>query len=214
MNESLRQLLPAIVSYVTERGSSVSKTKLLKLLYLFDVEWYRVHRTTYTGFNWIFHLLGPWTSEYDPMLDTFYANEFLEKHNSRDSYGTEFITTQEQIVLYRLFNTREDELLLESVLRTWAKVPTPEILDYVYFWTEPMEAARRGERLDFSKVAERPPALYSHTHSGMSSEQLDAIRQKIAQKREKIRSGDAAIFTPPTYDEEFFDAMDQLEKLR
>ncbi len=155
MNPSLRHLLPAIVSRVRERGSFVSKTKLLKLLYLFDVEWYRKHRETYTGFNWIFHLLGPWASEYDKVLDTFYANEFLERQNHRDSYGTEFITTHEQIVLHRLFNTRDDELILDGVLRTWAKVPTPEILDHVYFRTEPMENSKRGEKLDFSTSSQR-----------------------------------------------------------
>lgn len=216
MNPKLRDLLPAIVSRVIERGSFVSKTKLLKLLYLFDIEWYRTHRETYTGFQWIFHLLGPWTQEYDPMLETFFANEFLEKQKSRDSYGTEFITTREQVYLHRLFDSRSDERILEDVLRTWAKVPTPEILDHVYFRTEPMEKAKRGERLDFSLVNEQPPALYSRTHSGKSNEQLQALRQKIAEQLQESQKQyrEAVIFTPPNYDEEFFEAMDQLETLK
>jgi hypothetical protein len=116
MNSKLRDLLPAIVSRVIERGSFVSKTKLLKLLYLFDLEWYRVHRETYTGFDWIFHLLGPWTREYDNVLDTFYANEFLRKRSGNDSYDTEFIVTDEQIQLHRLFDSRDDERILEDLI--------------------------------------------------------------------------------------------------
>jgi hypothetical protein len=216
MNSSLRQLIPAIVSYVTDRDKFVSKTKLLKLLYLFDIEWYRIHRETYTGFDWMFHLLGPWTKEYDPLLENYYANEILNKRSSRDMYGTEFITTKEQIYIHRLFDDRGDERIFEDLLRTWAKVPTPEILSHVYFRTEPMEKAKRGERLDFSMVPEQRPILYSRPGSGKSAAQLTALRQKIAQqiKQEKQRPRETSVFTPPKYDEEFFEAMDQLEKLR
>jgi len=47
----------------------VTKTKLLKLLYLFDVEYYRVHRQTFTGFGWKFLSSWPWAAEFDPALD-------------------------------------------------------------------------------------------------------------------------------------------------
>ena len=41
-------------------GSYFTKTKLLKLLYLFDVEYYRIHRIIFfTGFSWKFYHLGP-----------------------------------------------------------------------------------------------------------------------------------------------------------
>jgi hypothetical protein len=43
MINPLTELITAIVSYVTERGGYITKTKLLKLLYLFDVEFYRAH---------------------------------------------------------------------------------------------------------------------------------------------------------------------------
>ncbi len=42
MNQALVKLIPAIISAVVERGGYVTKTKLLKLLYLFDVEYYRL----------------------------------------------------------------------------------------------------------------------------------------------------------------------------
>ena len=57
---SIEKLMIAIVSWAVEQGSYITKTKLLKLLYLFDVEYYRVHRRTFTGFSWKFFHLGPW----------------------------------------------------------------------------------------------------------------------------------------------------------
>lgn len=215
MNPRLKELLPAIVSRVIERGSFVSKTKLLKLLYLFDVEWYRSNRSTYTGFDWIFYKLGPWTREYDPLLDAFFANAYLEKQKGRDAYDTEFITTKDKIYLNRLFDTREQERVLEDLVRTWATVPTPQILDHAYFRTEPMRNAIRGERLDFSTVSETPPALYTRASSGRSPEQIEVLRRMIAERLAQTHpEPQAGVFTPPKYDEEFFNAMDQLESMK
>jgi hypothetical protein len=44
MSNPLAELITAVVSYVTERGGYITKTKLLKLLYLF--EFYRADGKT------------------------------------------------------------------------------------------------------------------------------------------------------------------------
>jgi hypothetical protein len=216
MNSKLRDLLPAIVSRVIERGSFVTKTKLLKLLYLFDIEWYRGHEETFTGFDWIFLHLGPWTPEFDDVLDKYVANEFLKKKRFKDEYDTELITTDETIRLDKLFDSRDDERLLEELVKTWARVPTEEILDHVYFRTEPMEKAARKERLDFSKVSKQPPRKYRRTQSGLSKEKLNKIRENVARRLDKVREGERTLtaFTPPEYNEEFYDAMERLERVR
>jgi hypothetical protein len=215
MNPKLKELVLAIVSLVTERGVKVSKTKLLKLLYLFDIEWYRTHQDTFTGFNWKFYLLGPWTDEYDPMLDKYDGNG-LEREKTKDAYGTEFIKTDETIRLRDLFQTRDEERILEDMIRTWAKVPTEEILDYIYFRTEPMDEAIRDKPLDFGKVSTAPPRKYRRTKSGLSKQQLNAIRDKASERLEAVRQRERELpeFKPPDYDEAFFDAMDQLEETR
>lgn len=215
MNSNLTKLIPAIVALANERDSYVTKTKLLKLLYLFDVEWYRVHRVTYTEFDWKFHLLGPWTSEYDPTLEILFANENIKKRAGSDTFDTEFITTDEEVYLNRIFDDSKDSLIFEKVMRTWGNKATPEILDHVYFRTEPMVAATRGENLDFSVVSEQSPTLYSRVRSGKSAGQVAALRQRIDERRESVRKeASKTTFTPPKYDAEFFEAMDKLESLK
>ena len=49
---NLAVLIPAVLSYVRARGGLATKTRLLKLLYLLDIEAFRKERTTLTGFNW------------------------------------------------------------------------------------------------------------------------------------------------------------------
>ncbi len=215
MNPKLKELVIAIVSRVTESGVKVSKTKLLKLLYLFDIEWYRTHQDTFTGFNWKFYLLGPWTDEYDPVLDKYEGNG-LEREKTKDTYGTEFIKTDETVRLRDLFSTRDEEIILEDMIRTWAKVPTEEILDHIYFRTEPMDEAVRDERLDFRKVSTEPPRKYRRTRSGLTKQQLNAMRERVAYRLQAVRKRERELpeFTQPDYDEVFFDAMDQLENTR
>jgi hypothetical protein len=212
MNENLAKLIPAIVSYVTARDSSISKTKLLKILYLFDIEWYRVHGQTYTGFKWIYHLLGPWTASYDPALEGLLANQILTTRKG-SAFDAQLFETGEDIDLDKLFDSYKDEALLKSVLNTFGEKSTPEILDHVYFRTEPMKDAVRGAVLDFSSVQDQPIPEYKRTSSGATREQIAAARQRITE-RQKGRARDAKReFTPPKYDEEYYDFIEKLEAM-
>jgi hypothetical protein len=87
MNAQTKQLVPGIVSYVTDHHGYVTKTKLLKILYLFDIEYYRTNRRTFTGFDWKFFHLGPWTPEYDPLISDLVVNGvLLEQQSLRSEY--------------------------------------------------------------------------------------------------------------------------------
>jgi hypothetical protein len=91
VNAYTKKLIHAIVSQVVEKGGYVTKTKLLKLLYLFDVEYYRVHRQTFTGFNWKFFHLGPWAREFDPLMEELVHSETLvESTSAKQDYDTKF----------------------------------------------------------------------------------------------------------------------------
>jgi hypothetical protein len=91
-------LIPAIVTWIVDHGSYATKTKLLKLLYLFDVEYYRHHRSTFTGFAWKFFHLGPWAAEYDPALNGLLAHGILtEQRSNASEYDTAFYRPGERL---------------------------------------------------------------------------------------------------------------------
>lgn len=213
MNENLAKLIPAIVSYVTARESSISKTKLLKLLYLFDLEWYRVYGETYTGFDWIYHLLGPWTATYDPMLEGLLANQIISTKRGTIDFDADLFETKEDVDLDKLFTSYKDEFLLKGVLNTWAEKSTPEILDYVYFQTEPMSKAERGKALDFSSVQKHPIPEYRRTSSGATKEQIAAARQRITERQEQRSGASKPKFKPPRYDEDYYTFIETLEAM-
>ena len=213
MNSSIKNLIHAVVSQVIEKGGYVTKTKLLKLLYLFDVEYYRVHRETFTGFNWKFFHLGPWTREFDPLIEELVLNETLVESTSvKQDYDTKFFRVTEPRDTSRLFSTFADESILRSILNTWSESATGEILDYVYFHTEPMERGVRNEPLDFNCISEDKPEPYVRLKSRVSDKEISKLRNAFQEKLDKTKAEGAKFqFTPPRYDEEFEKAVQKIE---
>lgn len=212
MNPSIKNLIQAIVSQVVQRGGYVTKTKLLKLLYLFDVEYYRAHRQTFTGFNWKFFHLGPWTPQFDPLIDELLRTEVLQESTStKQDYDTKFFRTPEPRDTSGLFSTFADESILRSILNTWSDAPTGEILDYVYFRTEPMEQGIRNEALNFSCISEEKPEKYTRPKSKISGTQINKLRKDFQKNLLATVEAPQFQFTPPRYDEEFEKAVRKIE---
>ena len=212
MNGIAQALVPAVVTYVVDAGGYVTKTKLLKLLYLMDVEFYRIHRQILTGFDWKFFHLGPWSAEFDPLMEGLVASgALIEQAATRPEYETKFYHVAEPRELGKLFKSATDEFVLRGVLRTWAESSTGEILDYVYFRTEPMERGVRNERLDFSSIPEPPTERYARPSSGTPRKEIAKLRAKFqSQSRETARPVPFA-YTPPRYDDEFAKGIAKLE---
>src|SRR5215831_13720507 len=151
---NIEKLIGAIVTWVVREGSYVTKTKLLKLLYLFDVEYYRKHRQTFTAFTWKFFHLGPWAAEYDTALNGLLAHGILtEQRSNATEYDTAFYRPGEHLETRRAVGSVADESILLGVLKRWGTWTTGEILNHVYFQTEPLESGIRNQPLDFSVIA-------------------------------------------------------------
>lgn len=213
MSIAVEQLIPAIVGYVNEHNGYVTKTKLLKLLYLFDVEFFRTNRRTFTGFQWKFFHLGPWTPEYEPLVHSLVANGVLiEQRSFRSEYDTTFFRSTEHHDFSKLFSSFADEATLRRVLNTWAENSTGEILDYVYFRTEPMEHGIRNELLDFAHIPEEVAAKYVRSSSGSTKKDIRRLKEELANRLRSIEASKTFEFTPPKYDDQFQAEMDRLEK--
>jgi len=107
----------------------------------------------------------------------------------------------------------KDECILLEVLKRWGIRTTGEILNYVYFQTEPMEAGIRNQPLDFSLIPPERPAVYSRSSSGRSPADIRKLRAKFEEQQaeKKAKEHRPFTFTLPRYDEEYFEAMAKLE---
>ena len=69
MSDLLQRLIVHVADFVHEEGGDLTKTKLVKLLYLIDLIFYRRFRSTLTQVRWFYHLYGPYSYERTPILE-------------------------------------------------------------------------------------------------------------------------------------------------
>jgi hypothetical protein len=215
MNPDLPKIILAIVSEVVRRGSYVTKTKLLKLLYLFDVEYFRAHREIFTGLSWRYHHLGPWAPEYDEVLQTLKCQGVLTEFQTRNPENeTSLYRVTPPVEIFGLLKGSQDEGILRVVLNAWADRGTAEILDYVYFQTEPMEQGERYKPLDFTVIPEQVPMKYIRSSSGKTLDEIRLLKKEFKQRVTPTSEIETPLtITPPDYDDAFFDFLRELETM-
>lgn len=149
------------------------------------------------------------------MVDELVASGVLvESVSTKPDYDAKFYRAEEPHEFRGLFQDIREESTLRLVLNTWGESSTGEILDDVYFRTEPMEHGVRNEVLDFGTVAEGNPSKYLRSSSGATQEEIAALKSHFRQQLQRIVSGASFQFTPPKYDDEFYEAIDKLETSR
>lgn len=148
---SAKEIALQILNEAADRGTSLGKTQLVKLLYLAEVQYYKATQQRLTALEWIFYHYGPYAFELESVLS---GPEF-EKTQIKTEDEKDFIryTVAERALAYKTSLEPKITLLIKKIVGEWKEKPLPELLDYVYFETEPMQVVkRRGDPLDFTTV--------------------------------------------------------------
>ena len=211
----LKPLIGYIVDQVNERGGSIGRTALTKLVYLVDVEHCRQYGKKATGLKWWFHHYGPYAAELQSEIQSqgLYADEevFSGKSGNRPVTGYRYRRAGDWKEIHRAFNSQYDASVkrcVDKVVEQWALDSLPTILDYVYFETEPMQDVKRGEYLDFSKIRIETPAPPYTPKLKFSDEYISNMRRRLKEQREmrEKKNREARKATEPRYDEVYFEA--------
>jgi hypothetical protein len=185
IDPDLRSLIAYIVAQARDRGITLNRTKLVKLLYLIDVERVRGRREPLTGLEWVFFHYGPYAFE---LINTLEAME-----------GTELVASAwRDSMLYRAAPGAPDsddwnaatKSTVDRILDRWAPLDLNDLLDYVYFHTGPMVNAERGQRLDMS-LARQDPIERRHVPVRPPARPAD-----VEQRLERWRAGTARRLAP------------------
>ncbi len=212
MKPEAKDLALAILTRIEEREGTANKTKLLKLMYLADIEHYRTTRETITGFDWLFFLYGPWAKDYDALLEQLDAEGTitLEKWSTGSVEG-ERVSTRTRVSLDKVGFSNDAFFRTQRQVDAWADSGIPRLLDYVYFQTEPMQNAEKMKPLDFTKVSKEPPMLYRRRSSGTSPGDIQRLRRRFLETK-KQGADEPFPYQSAPYDAAFLDAMSILER--
>ena len=176
----LRSLIAYIVARAREKDITLNQTKLVKLLYLVDVERIASRREPLTGLRWIFFHYGPYALELPETLDPMEGREII-------------VTPYKGANLYRAAPGATDgddwppatRRIVDGVIRHYAGLELNELLDHVYFHTAPMLGAVRGEPLDMARARTDPPPRAHAPLSPPSFSEEDRERLRAGLKRQR-----------------------------
>jgi hypothetical protein len=189
---SPENLVQFIAEEAAARGEVLSPIRVVKYLYLADVYHARYHGgQTLTGWPWRFVHYGPYCREAMAAIDHAMSRGLIAAIPYQSKYDGE------EHLLYKgvggdlapLRNALPLSVVgpLAAAIARWAS-DTQGLLDHVYFDTEPMKYARRGDLLDFSRCVapERPAEL---TMKKLTRDQIAKAREALSRLREKFAAG-------------------------
>lgn len=175
MPYSTKSLAKEICRLAREQGAGTpGATRLVKLLYLTDIEWRRRHNgQPLSNWKWLFYHYGPYAFEFQEL----FGNQEVEEAELRSGRTAKFVNfTSEELKMRDVPD--EVSRVMKQIVERWIGVDLNLLLDYVYFETEPMEQAKRGETLDFSTLP-APAVVMSPT---IDQKKLRAVRATIAKR--------------------------------
>ena len=202
----LKPLIGYIVDQINDREGVVGKTALVKLVYLVDVEHYRRYGRTVSGLSWRFYHYGPYAAELEQVIR---ENRFVNEYGNRERPGYRYFGKGDWQDIHRVFNAHfgsSVKHVADWVIEQWGIESLEIILDYVYFETEPMQDAQRGENLDFTKIKkeEQVTARKAASHAlpeATSNDFRNRLKQRREQTTRRLRQA-----TEPVYDQVYADA--------
>ena len=206
----LRNLIAHIITELNDKNVGFGKTKLVKLIYLIDVEYYRRRGTTFSGLEWRFYHYGPYAFVIDTALreldldvpqetvttDTGHrATVFRPNHGLRPRLS-EHVSSQSEL------------LLVDRIIRDWGEVELNPLLNHVYFFTEPMKHANRGEILDFSTIQRNQVSPTSGRGVPIPTDILAEYKSRFQEtKAKRVRQ---PLFPTPRFDRVYQESLERM----
>lgn len=174
----LSELLPIMAAAYYEKTERFpTKTALLKLCYLADVEHVSHYGHRLLDDEWVYFHYGPYVHGYDDLLD----RAAVDRRSGTTSSGHDFETIAPSEDFKEPQLSFDLKRLVRSIVAGFGSLDLNSLLDYVYFDTEPMiTVSHQGETLDFDTI--RPAEDYRIKTRSISPKKLAAFRKKYREK--------------------------------
>lgn len=210
------QAILAILLVAKDEGQKLTKTSLVKYLYMLDVYNARYNNgVTWTGWEWKFFHFGPWSAMAIESFDQLAENNFIEVDN--------LSSQDKEYFLYSLPSWRVPASLEDIGILNGVKVELIQImkkysnnlsalLNHVYFDTEPMENAIPNQILNFDECAKLEfSSIKPLIMKKLDKKAIESTRQKIqnAIQARKAKQQSKMAWSAP-YDEVYFSGLSEL----
>lgn len=219
MNDKILNLIKYIVCFANDHAIHLTTIRLVKFIYLADLYHARLNSgETITRFPWAFVNFGPYCSDVMKSIDDAVRSGFISSKKFESKFPDKDYT------VFSCYDDKYSELRKEFPLGVLSQLQyaikkygddTAQLLDYVYFNTEPMKDVRKGDILNFS-LAMQPqpiPSIETKKLSKKDIESAKALVQKLKEKytvaSDNLRKDDSE--TEKWRDDLYYKTLDTLE---
>jgi len=172
----IQNLIRYIVSEVQDAQFEIYRTRLVKLLYLCDVNYFQSRRGLLTNLKWVRYKFGPYAFELTEITGRMGLALGEEETDFSSGHGIRY-------EVYELSNIDtwldiHQKQIVDNVIKRWGGEDLNVLLDYVYCETAPMLHAQFLKPLDFHNI---PRGLRnSETDSlELDKDQISALRKSL-----------------------------------
>jgi len=187
MNDKILKIIKYIVCFANDHNISLTTIRLVKFVYLADLYHARFNcGETITHFPWAFVNYGPYCQHVMKSIDDAVKQGFIySKSYESSKYEND----------YKLFSCHDDydyirkdfQIPVLSELQHAIKKygdDTAQLLDYVYFNTEPMNNVKKRDILDFS-LAMQPQPIQPIKTKKLSKNDIEYAKSLVNKLKEK-----------------------------
>ena len=160
----------------------LTRTILVKLVYLTDVEFYKKYLRTVTGLTYEFSEHGPFTWDIIEEAEGLRQEDLVNIEKTVNSYGEPkyvYSFVKPEYNFQALDEYTKD--VLHCILESFSTHSLPDLLDYVYT-TPPLTLFQKGEKIIFSRWIDNN-ALHTHSKirvKAMLAEKITSLKNKLA----------------------------------
>lgn len=202
--DMLKQLIIYLVDQIQDQDGCISKIRIVKLLYLIDVEYYRKFGHTLTNLDWIFYSYGPYAFQINNAINELGYRLDPESVQTRIGEKATIYHVDQEADISGFFNFGTKSMI-DKIISHWACEETKSLIDHVYTETEPMKDAVLGEKLDFSKIDRKLDPWRMPSPISLAPETSKLIQERF--KKHKESQQQEMPIPAPRYDAVFFEAV-------
>lgn len=143
-----------ILFIINKLSGSITKTKLVKLLYLIDLESYKRYGKPVTDLEWFYYNHGPFpTKEFSDGLTALVKDDFIEETvvKSKKTGNNYFLYSSKVKNVEDPFKNEYESFMANRIILEFGSYSLDALLDFVYH-SKPFDTTKKKERIDFSKI--------------------------------------------------------------
>ena len=198
-NKLVNDFIVFIAEQLYYMSAPVTTIRIIKILYLTDIEYYKKHKRTLSTINWVRYKYGPYFFELPRILQSSSLGIQVDEILTEQGFTRAFKPTK-KVKDSPSFDFSAEQII-STLITKWGNEDLGRFLDFVYR-TPPMVTAEFGKPLDFSTLEMKNMTTQKiERHIQLESKDSLSIQNMLSERTSKIN------IRQFEFDKEYYDAI-------